>query len=608
MRVKDRIGDKGASLATLDGTVEEQDYGLSAGEQISELLLESSTRFAKQYYDAQFITYNTNNLLPTSTGNASSDPHGRHAVSKAEADSFYTGLPSKPTLIYRTGADKKRVPPIGPEVQSKTKEPRPVLSHAISKVWNDDLAWKVVEILDAHQIPFTSIDPVRFTAFDDFEDEVGPVVIWVGVHPGSGLVASTAHDASLVILTLLKEYEITDVHIHFRESNYIRDVGAPLYAPVSFLNPLADVLAPQTSAVGVGISTMAQPYAEGTLALFLAAGGDNQDILGLSCRHVLISATEANIDYIWPPNALPKDVLHLGRKAHDSVVHSIKLTIARYRIAAEGYREQIEDCKEKEKDINADAAETARAYWVEYERLLARAEKAMFDLSELLHRVILDRKDRGSRTIGSIVRSPAVRLGVGQQRFTEDWGLVKINSSRLGDGFKGNFMDLGTSMSPEEFTAKCMPHDDTGWEFEYPTDRLLPLAGTISQELMCFPDLHDRERQPCTTLVVQSGNATGVNLGRANTVLSIVRKYFPLDMTIHRTSMEWGIMNYDSGSEAFSEPSDSGAIVADLRGRIGGMLTGGAGKADALDMTYATPWWWLFERIKANGFPDAHVL
>ncbi|TFY52249.1 hypothetical protein EVG20_g10637 [Dentipellis fragilis] len=77
--------------------------------------------------------------------------------------------------------------------------------------------------------------------------------------------------------------------------------------------------------------------------------------------------------------------------------------------------------------------------------------------------------------------------------------------------------------------------------------------------------------------------------------------------------MEWGIMNYDDRTQVFSEPGDSGAIVADFRGRIGGMLTGGAGerdgvgKTDVLDMAYVTPWRWLFERIKASGFPDAQL-
>ncbi|TFY55342.1 hypothetical protein EVG20_g9355 [Dentipellis fragilis] len=148
--------------------------------------------------------------------------------------------------------------------------------------------------------------------------------------------------------------------------------------------------------------------------------------------------------------------------------------------------------------------------------------------------------------------------------------------------------------------------DDDGWKFEYPWNSLLPLEGTVSNDLMRNPDMCDLEGGPCM-LVVKSGNASGVTIGRANGVLSIVRDYSPLDMSIHQTSMEWGIMNYDGEEDVFSEPGDSGAIVADIRGRIGGLLTGGAGNAKALDMAYATPWWWLFERIKASGFPDAHL-
>jgi len=37
------------------------------------------------------------------------------------------------------------------------------------------------------------------------------------------------------------------------------------------------------------------------------------------------------------------------------------------------------------------------------------------------------------------------------------------------------------------------------------------------------------------------------------------------------------------------------------------MLTGGSGKTKSPDMTYATPWWWLLERIRANGFPNTHL-
>lgn len=94
----------------------------------------------------------------------------------------------------------------------------------------------------------------------------------------------------------------------------------------------------------------------------------------------------------------------------------------------------------------------------------------------------------------------------------------------------------------------------------------------------------DSDSEPCL-LVVKSGNAISTTIGRANGVFSIVRHY-ALDMFIHQTSMQWAIINYDSKSEVFSEPSDSGSIIADIRGRIGGMLTGGSGKTTtASDIT-----------------------
>jgi len=159
-------------------------------------------------------------------------------------------------------------------------------------------------------------------------------------------------------------------------------------------------------------------------------------------------------------------------------------------------------------------------------------------------------------------------------------------------------------MTPEEFTLKCFTRGDGNWRFQYPKDRLLQTDGVISDEIMRAPDMWDLEDEPCL-LVVKNGNATNTTLGRANGVFSIVREY-SMNNT-HCTSMEWGIVNYDSKSDVFSAPGDSGAIIADIRGRIGGLLTGGAGKTKCSDMTYATPFWWLLRRMKANGLPDVNL-
>ncbi|KAG8906563.1 hypothetical protein FRB99_006677 [Tulasnella sp. 403] len=577
---------------------------------ISVELLEQCIHFARNYYEQAQSSQAaiTTAISPTSTessdfsslgfhgdviSSATSYAPDPHAVSKAEAQSYYAGLLSEPTLIYRTGKDQW-TPPTGPEAQRRLKELRPVFAHPICKVWNDDLGWKVVAILDTHKVLFTTIDVVRFKMVDD---EKGPT---------SGLSVTAAHDASQDLLALLKDYDLTDVDIHYRESNYIREAGPQLFEPVEDLDPTVDVVGPLTPALGLRISTKSRPQAQGTMALYLAEGGGSDRLLGLSCRHVLFGSNEANVDYVRHHSRPRKDVLLLGTRAFNNLVDSIKLRIGRYGISVKRYRKQIEGFVAREAGTNPVDVEKARANRIETQGFVDNAEKAMEALAKLLDCVKKEWSQLDKRVIGHILRSPAISLGVGPHRFTEDWGIFVVDRSKLGDGFQGNKIDLGTKIPFDVFTLKCFPRGDADWEFEYPVDRLLPLMGVISDELMRNPDMFDGDGEPCL-LVIKSGNATGTTIGRANGLFSITRDYFPVDQTVHQTSMEWGIINYDSKSEVFSEPGDSGSVIVDIRGGIGGMLTGSSGKTEGSDMTYATPFWWLLGRIRANGFPNAHL-
>jgi len=142
--------------------------------------------------------------------------------------------------------------------------------------------------------------------------------------------------------------------------------------------------------------------------------------------------------------------------------------------------------------------------------------------------------------------------------------------------------------------------------FEYPfDDRLLSLQGVIGEDELRHPQLFDAEGEHCL-MVIKSGCTTGVTIGRATGVQSFVREYFPNDT--QGTSMQWAILPYDQKAGAFSAPGDSGAIIVDGKGRIGGLLIGDTGKAESksIDVTYATPFYWLLKRIHTH-FPDAHL-
>jgi hypothetical protein len=121
--------------------------------------------FAKSYEEAHRSVDEDDATPPTTTastlsslelgGNAASSaasyPHDPYAVSEAEAMFYYAGLHSGPTLLYRTGKEQWSLPR-GPEAYRRLKELREVFTHPIAEVWNHDLGWKVVEVMDAHAV------------------------------------------------------------------------------------------------------------------------------------------------------------------------------------------------------------------------------------------------------------------------------------------------------------------------------------------------------------------------------------------------------------------------------------------------------------------------
>ena len=141
---------------------------------LSAEVLEDCIRFARSYEEAQNFIDRDTAVFPASTASAISpldsaatcytpDPH---AVSIAEARLYYAGLYSEPTLLYRTGKEQWS-PPRGPEAQRRLKELCEVFTHPITKVWNRDLAWKVVDIMDAHTVSYNvSVMSLEFANYD----------------------------------------------------------------------------------------------------------------------------------------------------------------------------------------------------------------------------------------------------------------------------------------------------------------------------------------------------------------------------------------------------------------------------------------------------------
>ncbi|KAI2605625.1 hypothetical protein GGR54DRAFT_652864 [Hypoxylon sp. NC1633] len=241
-------------------------------------------------------------------------------------------------------------------------------------------------------------------------------------------------------------------------------------------------------------------------------------LLGPTCRHVIMEAGGGNSDYVHHIHAPSRNVILLGNGAYTNLTGSIQHKIAPQGTSVNIYKRQIEDLLKQEEGNDKDNA-------------------GIEALGHFLLGVDAHWNKLENRVLGSVVRSPPIAYGVGVEGFTEDWAVFRVDKAKLGNGFQGNEIDLGTKMTPGEFTMKCFPRRDANWQFQFPADRLLQLRSIVSSSLMRRPDMWDSAGYPCF-LVVKNGGATGTTLGRANGLFSIVREYFPTDMSLHKPRWE----------------------------------------------------------------------
>src|SRR5947209_1502627 len=129
-------------------------------------------------------------------------------------------------------------------------------------------------------------------------------------------------------------------------------------------------------------------------------------------------------------------------------------------------------------------------------------------------------------------------------------------------------------------------------------NKSLKLEGCIPDDDMKHPKMTDMNDEPCL-IVAKRGPITGLTWGRANEV-KLVRRIDP-----EVTSKEWCVVGL--AGQPFSAKGDSGSILFDLKGRIGGIMTAGAGLTNRVDTTYLTPMDWLLSDIREQLKMPIHI-
>ena len=188
-----------------------------------------------------------------------------------------------------------------------------------------------------------------------------------------------------------------------------------------------------------------------------------------------------------------------------------------------------------------------------------------------------------------------------------DWDAFQGNKVYVGTSpyYLGNtvpgfsdvfFLYPGGKISPADFILKMHPHPQGRFDFKYPLGGLLKVEGFVKNDQICKPQQLDVNGEKCL-IVVKNGKTTGTTLGRVTGMESFIRTYPEYD-GIEKTSIEIAVYPYSNKDGAFSAPGDSGSMVVDSKGRIVGLLVGGAGAIEETDVTYHTPYWWIEEQMK----------
>jgi len=525
-------------------------------------------------------------------------PTAPYPPSPVESQHYYYGIPSQPPLVARSSFNVW-VKPTGPEAYLIPKESSPIGLHPLRVIWEATVGPAMVGYLDSKGVKWTSLDPVHMGCAGESSP---PVIVWMGVVPGS-LSAEEGVEVATHSKSILSAHGI-DVHVEIRESMVTHSACPKMYKPVPTSNATARAREPFSTALGLSICAEVTSSIEGTGGFFISNPLKPGHIYLITARHVVFHPDkEPNMLYQHHNSSQPRrNVLLFGNTAIEKHIAATESEIGGKYIILKQLERRLEDATHMDK-------EDAEAEKNQVLPQLEEARKAIEALEKFHMDISKDWKKQENRILGYVVLSPPIGLGVGEEGFTEDWAVIKVDNSKIDStNFVGNVIDLGTTIPIDEFTTWMFPHPANPSSFKYPGNRLLKFSGTISDGEMWKPSPKtlDHNNDPCI-MVIKRGNASGLTVGCLNTIRSFTRVYFKDQPS--QMSKEVAVLPRNSKSGAFSRPGDSGSAVVDGKGRLAGLLTGGAGVTEVSDCTYLTSIDFILKRmlehgLKANLYPS----
>jgi hypothetical protein len=468
---------------------------------------------------------------------------------------YYHGLPSRPKLVARSSGFRWQ------RQFRDQHETRKVLknigNHPIVDQYNDNVIEDIINALG--DLPWNAIDVLRIGY--DFENPTKyPVILWVSVQPGS-TTWDKGYQCAITCIAVLRKYNIPDVECEIKEAEIFNLAGPRLLR----LEPQDSCLyerLPFTQTLGQSLARIDRPGREGSMGLYLKQNNADK-YFGLTCRHCVLDMD--NEAYLRKNNNQPRL----------KIIQPGDGTFKTREKRNSGLIKHWSDQEKHQRNIATAAQEL----------------KTSQDTKELLKSFA----DLNNREIGHVFFSPPHNLHH-PKGWLRDWALIELDVKKFGDKPLTNIVYIGDIPSRIEEQLNMRPDV---FYFDMGENKSLKLQGYIREDEIVHPTMRDENDEPCL-IVGKSGRSTGVTWSTANEVMSVTRKS-PAAVN----SKEWCVLS--SISRPFSEKGDSGSVIFDLRGRVGGIMSSGTGTTDRLDTTYATPMDWLLSDINEQLREPVHI-
>ncbi|KAK6362023.1 hypothetical protein TWF730_005726 [Orbilia blumenaviensis] len=476
---------------------------------------------------------------------------------------YYYGLPSRPPLLATT-KPQAHISPIGFPDYPVSKTIYAISGrHPVVSMWDSGLADDILGVLKRMAIDWTSLEVVHIPVATD--PSPGPAIVWIGVEPGTLSYREAAITASKC-QEVIDTNGISDCFVEMRSSVVTGSGGGVRFIDLfQELDQLREEKEPFTATLGFPICAKKTLDAVGSGGFFLTAGGEDKNIYLVTARHVVLSENfeESKVEYIRTNTSQPKmEIVRVGSDARFQKIVS--------RMASDIgiFDERISAINNAIADGTATPAGRAHLTYI------------LSHVAELkgLHRHISSQWGTvESRALGELVWAPPVTFSTEPGHTTLDLAVIKIGPGKLDEhNFLGNVIHLGDKLTNNEINEMVYMDPTSATSFKISGDRLVRLRGQTPKAEVTNPSMKDVNGDECT-IVFKHGSKSGVTFGKASRVSCYTRR---TREGIEIISREWGVVGIAVGrreSVVFSEAGDSGACVADIYGRISGIILGGSG-------------------------------